>query len=219
MLKVILKYTFIALGRCLVYLGYGRKGMEAREELGKDDSGTAFLLALALFFWIFSLFFLSIGPDIFTIIMVSAIPLGCAVWFFCARKSSVKQIEEAEKIRNTNSYAEIENVISKTVRDFCIKHTGDREILKNYLSEIVEQGVVFPKYAKILLNHFAPLDASFTYEEIEKRISPAVKDVCRTYAGNKRALTRELKNYIEIGKINSDEAEILLEHFSSVGNG
>ena len=97
-LQGLLKVIFFYSGKGLVALGYGREGMAAREKLGKSSTGLALLFGCLVFVWLFVGAFYFMDKNTGSLVTIIVCPVIYAVWFFFARKSSAKLIEESKAI-------------------------------------------------------------------------------------------------------------------------
>lgn len=100
MLRGLIQVLLIYIGKGLVYLGYGKRGMEAREKLGKSSRGLTIGFSLLAFLWlflgVFGLAAFSGTEDVMISIVVLIIGLVIYIpWIMYARKQTPKLIEEA----------------------------------------------------------------------------------------------------------------------------
>lgn len=96
LIKVLLFYS----GKGLVALGYGQKGMAAREKLGKSANGLAYAFGTLFFVWLFfGVFFYFMfrgsADSIISLVTMIVCPAIYAIWFLFARRSAAKLIEES----------------------------------------------------------------------------------------------------------------------------
>lgn len=103
MITGLLKVLFLAVGQGLLYLGYGKDGMAAREKLKKKSDGLAIGFGVVAFIWLFFglLFYLMDpkGGDAYISLTICLVcPAVYILWVLFARRSVGKLIEEADKL-------------------------------------------------------------------------------------------------------------------------
>ena len=103
MLQGIFKVLFLALGRGLIHLGYGKKAMDARKrmELNGADIFLALLFSFGIIGWLVCLILVISGAaakdTLLCIIIAIAIPVLYILWCIHARKKGKGIITEDEK--------------------------------------------------------------------------------------------------------------------------
>lgn len=102
MLKGFLFVFFTYIGKFLIYLGYGSKGMKARKTFGIESSGLSVFFSILTFIWLPSCLFYSTFANskdaVLNLVILIACPLIYLVWFLFARINARNLIAEAERI-------------------------------------------------------------------------------------------------------------------------
>lgn len=91
---------FLYAGKGLIYLGYGKEGMLAREKLGKSDKGLSYGFGIMSFIWLFfGVFFYFVfqgsKDSMFSLVLMILCPVLYGIWVIFARKSVPRLIEES----------------------------------------------------------------------------------------------------------------------------